>query len=76
LGYLKDGPLSALWFCLAVHPVSDTLNETGCGYQIRSPLAETHGIYLRAYMNDLQVYVGTQRQLIQPVKIAEIYTTE
>jgi hypothetical protein len=55
--------LSPLWFCLAVNPLSNLLNDTEYGYKLKSKNRDQHTINHLLYMDDLKVYAQTPRQL-------------
>jgi hypothetical protein len=59
-----------------MNSLSNALNETGYGYKIKSPMAETHIICHLLCMDDLKVYTGIPRQLNQLINIMEHSTTD
>jgi hypothetical protein len=52
----QDDSLSALRLCWAINPLSNPLNESGPGYQIKSPTAEKYTICHLLYMDYLKAY--------------------
>jgi hypothetical protein len=52
------------------------LNETGCGYKIKRPTAETHTICHLLHTDDLQVYAETPRQHSQLIDIVKLFTKD
>jgi hypothetical protein len=62
-GIFQGDALSSLWFCLAVNPLSNLLNDTQYGYKLKSKNTDQHTINHLFYTDDLKVYAQTPRQL-------------
>ncbi|XP_030754980.1 uncharacterized protein LOC115881577 [Sitophilus oryzae] len=61
-GIFQGDSFSALWFCLALNPLSRIINETGYGFSLRTR-NRRHLITHLLYMDDLKIYAATKNQL-------------
>lgn len=75
-GIFQGDSLSALWFCLCLNPLSNTLNETSYGYNIKHEKESKHKINHLLYMDDIKLYASTQAQLKKLLNITEQLTTD
>lgn len=67
-GIFQGDSLSALWFCLALNPLSFILNNTTYGYTIRIHNEQRLFTHL-LYMDDLKLYASNESQLKSVLKI-------
>lgn len=67
-GIFQGDSLSALWFCVALNPISRTLTDTGYGFNIK---AGRHNFMLShlLYMDDLKLFTATRKQLETVLKL-------
>ncbi|VEN51470.1 unnamed protein product [Callosobruchus maculatus] len=75
-GIFQGDSLSSLWFCLCLNPLSNTLNSTNHGFNIRHHKADQHKINHLLYMDDIKLYAATEVQLRELLKITEVYTSD
>ncbi|XP_030753591.1 A disintegrin and metalloproteinase with thrombospondin motifs 7-like [Sitophilus oryzae] len=61
-GIFQGDSLSALWFCLALNPISETLKETGFGFTLKFG-KNSEVISHLLFMDDLKIYAANQKQL-------------
>ena len=73
-GIYQGDSLSALWFCLALNPLSNMLNNTKYGYNITGTYP--HKITHLLYMDDLKLLAATNHQLNYLLKITETFSTD
>lgn len=73
-GIFQGDSLSALWFCIALNPLSNILNKTREGYKLTS--RHPHTISHLLYMDDLKLYTSTRNQLNNLLKVTEIYSQD
>lgn len=62
-GIFQGDSLSALWFCIALNPLSRTLQNTGYGFRMKHQMQSIHIINHLFYMDDLKLYAATPNQL-------------
>jgi hypothetical protein len=62
-GIFQGDTLSPLWFCLAVNPLSNLLNDNEYGYKLKSKNRDQHTVNHLFYTDDFKVYAETPRQL-------------
>lgn len=74
-GIFQGDSLSALWFCLALNPLSNALNTSKYGFDLKST-EHTKTLSHLLYMDDLKIYAGTERKLKQLIKLVEVFTTD
>lgn len=70
-GIFQGDSLSALWFCMSLNPLSNTLNETQCGYRIKARVNSEHTISHLLYMDDIKLYARTETQMKSLLQIVE-----
>lgn len=75
-GIFQGDSLSALWFCLCLNPLSNTLNNTRYGYNIIHEKTTKHTINHLLYMDDIKLYASTQTHLKALLKITEQITND
>lgn len=75
-GIFQGDSLSALWFCLCLNPLSNVLNNTNYGFQIKHQKSTTHTINHLLYMDDIKIYAATKTQMKGLLKIVEDVTSD
>ena len=73
-GIFQGDSLSALWFCMAINPISHILNSSNNGYNISKP--SQHKITHLLYMDDLKLYASTNQQLDNLIRLTETFSTD
>ena len=64
-GIYQGDSLSPLWFCLALNPLSNELNQTKLGFDIRVNRRTEYQLSHLLYMDDLKLYAKTNKNMIQ-----------
>lgn len=67
-GIFQGDSLSALWFCLAINPISNALNRTTYGFKLKSHENARQVTHL-LYMDDLKLFAANNSQLQSLIKI-------
>lgn len=75
-GIFQGDALSALWFCISLNPLSNLLNRTEYGFNIRNQKQNVHKINHLLYMDDIKLYAKNQQELQRLIKIIEKFTTD
>lgn len=75
-GIFQGDSLSALWFCICLNPLSQTLNNTNYGFRIKNNKQVIHKINNLLYMDDINLYAATEKQLKNLLKIIEQITID
>ena len=57
-GIFQGDCLSALWFCIALNPLSNLLNNSSLGFPIRSNRGTRYSLNHLLYMDDLKIYAS------------------
>lgn len=70
-GLFQGDSLSALWFCLCLNPLSNTLNSTKYGFDIKIEKETHYKISHLMYMDDIKLYTSSETQMKQLLKITE-----
>lgn len=68
-GIFQGDSLSALWFCLALNPISRMLTETGYGFTVKAQPRSQLVSHL-FYMDDLKLYAANNSQLQTMLRLA------
>lgn len=75
-GIFQGDSLSALWFCLCLNPLSNALNSTSYGFNIKHQNEIKHKINHLLYMDDIKIYASTKTQMAGLLKTVEDITTD
>lgn len=67
-GIFQGDSLSALWFCIALNPLSNAIKETGHGYKLKASTVTATVSHL-FYMDDLKIYASNNTQLQDILKV-------
>ncbi|XP_055637371.1 uncharacterized protein LOC129776028 [Toxorhynchites rutilus septentrionalis] len=70
-GIFQGDSFSPLWFCLALNPLSRTLNRNGHGYKIRYGDGAHEEVTHTFYMDDLKVYADSRQRLGVAIRVDE-----
>ena len=75
-GIFQGDSLSALWFCMCLNPLSNALNNTKLGFQIKHQKTVKHTINHLLYMDDIKLYAQSQTQMKNLLKVTEDVTND
>lgn len=75
-GIFQGDSLSALWFCIALNPLSNTLNKTDIGFKIKHQSTVNHTLNHLMYMDDIKLYAETKDQLNNLIRITEYFSKD
>ncbi|CAG4968893.1 unnamed protein product [Colias eurytheme] len=84
-GIFQGDTLSPLWFCLALNPLSNLLNNEDAGYpaiyintdqQTDIQIEQKHNINHLMYMDDIKLYASTQEELDQLAEVTERFSND
>lgn len=70
-GIFQGDSLSALWFCMCLNPLSNTLNNTNYGFKIKGRGNTEHRVSHLLYMDDIKLYAQTLPQIRSLIQITE-----
>ena len=62
-GIFQGDSLSPLWFCLALNPLSQFLNNTPYGFNIKHQKNTLYKLSHLMYVDDIKLYAATQEEL-------------
>lgn len=68
-GIFQGDTFSPLWFCLALNPLSRTINRNGHGYKIRYGNGASEKVTHTFYMDDLKIYAESTERLGVTIKL-------
>ena len=72
-GIYQGDALSALWFCIAINPLSNTLNNKKCGYKVPNSNQQVSHLI---YMDDLKLFSETNADLKKLLRITEEFSND
>lgn len=75
-GIFQGDSLSPLWFCLALNPLSNILNNTNYGFNIKHNNTTQTKLTHLLYMDDIKLYASTNTQLEQLLQITESFSKD
>lgn len=75
-GIFQGDSLSALWFCMCLNPLSNTLNNTKYGYTIKKQKNVLHTINHLLYMDDIKLFASGENQMKEILKTVETITND
>lgn len=70
-GIYQGDSLSALWFCLALNPLSNALNNSQIGFQLKHQKEVLNTISHLFYVDDLKLYAPSKPKLEQLIHTVE-----
>lgn len=68
-GIFQGDSLSALWFCIALNPLSNSLNDSNYGYNLKNEVKPNQKVTHLLYMDDLKLYSSSKAQLHKLLEI-------
>lgn len=74
-GIFQGDCLSALWFCIALNPLSNLLKNSKYGYKIKGNTNREVLSHL-LYMDDLKIFASTKQHLDQQIKIVSMFSDD
>lgn len=75
-GIFQGDSLSAIWFCLAINPLSKMLSNSRYGFDLKGSPTQAYTVSHLLYMDDLKLYAGTRNQVNQLIQIVETFTKD
>jgi hypothetical protein len=75
-GIFQGDSLSPLWFCLALNPLSNILNNSKSGFKIKDGNNVCHVITHLLYMDDIKLYAATQAQMRNLISTTEKFSED
>jgi hypothetical protein len=77
-GIFQGDSLSALWFCIALNPLSNMLNKTTHGYKITTHNLDNNPIKINhlLYMDDLKLYAKNNNELKNLIQKTERFSID
>ncbi|KAL0812006.1 hypothetical protein ABMA28_009402 [Loxostege sticticalis] len=71
-GIFQGDSLSPLWFCLALNPLSNLLNNSENGYNLTSTVSVSHLMY----MDDIKLFSKTERAMKNLIDITKKFSCD
>jgi hypothetical protein len=68
--------LSPLWFCLAINPLTNLLNSTGYGFNIRHNNTTLSKLNHLLYMDDIKLYASKKNHILSLLTITENFSND
>jgi hypothetical protein len=75
-GIYQGDSLSALWFCLAINPLTNLLNSTGYGFNIRLNNTTLSKLNHLLYMDDIKLYASKKNHILSLLTITENFSND
>lgn len=75
-GIYQGDCLSALWFCVALNPLSNLLRTTKIGFDIKSERRVLYKINHLVYMDDLKLYAASKNKLNELIQIVAKFSSD
>jgi hypothetical protein len=75
-GIFQGDSLSALWFCIALNPLSNILNQSKYGYQIDKQHNNKVTLNHLLYMDDIKLFASNNQQLSSLLQITETFSSD
>jgi sulfur relay (sulfurtransferase) complex TusBCD TusD component (DsrE family) len=75
-GIFQGNLLSALWFCIALNLLSNTLNQSKYGYQIDKQHNNKVTLNHLLYMDDIKLFASNNQQLSSLLQITEMFSAD
>jgi hypothetical protein len=75
-GIYQGDSLSPLWFCLAINPLTNLLNSTGYGFNIRLNNTTLSKLNHLLYMDDIKLYVSKKNHILSLLTITENFSND
>jgi hypothetical protein len=75
-GIYQGDSLSPLWFCLAINPLTNLLNSTGYGFNIRLNNTTLSKLNHLLYMDDIKLYASKKNHILSLLTITENFSND
>jgi hypothetical protein len=75
-GIYQGDSLSLLWFCLAINPLTNLLNSTGYGFNIRLNNTTLSKLNHLLYMDDIKLYASKKNHILSLLTITENFSND
>jgi hypothetical protein len=75
-GIYQGDSLSPLWFCLAINPLTNLLNSTGYGFDIRLNNTTLSKLNHLLYMDDIKLYASKKNHILSLLTITENFSND
>jgi hypothetical protein len=75
-GIYQGDSLSPLWFCLAINPLTNLLNSTGYGFNIRLNNNTLSKLNHLLYMDDIKLYASKKNHILSLLTITENFSND
>jgi hypothetical protein len=75
-GIYQGDSLSPLWFCLAINPLTNLLNSTGYGFNIRVNNTTLSKLNHLLYMDDIKLYASKKNHILSLLTITENFSND
>jgi hypothetical protein len=75
-GIYQGDSLSPLWFCLAINPLTNLLNSTGYGFNIRLKNTTLSKLNHLLYMDDIKLYASKKNHILSLLTITENFSND
>jgi hypothetical protein len=75
-GIYQGDSLSPLWFCLVINPLTNLLNSTGYGFNIRLNNTTLSKLNHLLYMDDIKLYASKKNHILSLLTITENFSND
>jgi hypothetical protein len=75
-GIYQGDSLSPLWFCLAINPLTNLLNSTGYGFNIRLNNNTLSKLNHLLYMDHIELYASKKNHILSLLTITENFSND
>jgi hypothetical protein len=75
-GVYQGDSLSPLWFCLAINPLTNLLNKTGYGFNIRLNNTTLSKLNHLLYMDDIKLNASKKNHILSLLTITENFSND
>ena len=74
-GIYQGDALSPLWFCLALNPLSELLDETNVGFRLKHDNTQ-HILSHLMYVDDIKLYADSKTELFRLADVTQEFSTD
>lgn len=75
-GLFQGDSLSPLWFCLALNPLSNALNNTKYGFRMKSSPTNSFTLSHLLYIDDIKIYASNEQHLKYLLDIISTFSND
>lgn len=75
-GIFQADSFSHLWFCLALNPLSNILNNLNKGYIVHRNQNTSYRLSHLLYVDDIRIYGSTAKELKEALTMIEIFSND